>query len=125
MAVKRILAIENNDLVLSFLEAGLATEGYDVDTAHNGREALEKLDHAAYDVIISDVRMPELDGPGLCQELAARHSEALSRLIFLTTPDSMECNQKFLAESGAPALTKPIALDDLRSTIERIVSSHS
>jgi DNA-binding response OmpR family regulator len=125
MAAKRILAIENNDLVLSFLEAGLMTEGYDVDTAHNGREALEKLDRAAYDVIISDVRMPELDGPGLCRALAARHSDALSRFIFLTTPDSLESHRTFLAGTGMPALTKPIALEDLRTTIERMVSDRA
>ena len=74
MTSKRILAVENNDLVLSFLEAGLTSVGYDVDTAHNGREALEKLDHVAYDLIITDVRMPELDGPGLCRALIARRS---------------------------------------------------
>ena len=123
MAAKRILAIENNDLVLSFLEAGLLTAGYDVDTAHNGREALEKLDHVAYDVIISDVRMPELDAPGLCQALAARHSDALSRFIFLTTPDSRESNRAFLDGTGMPALTKPVALEDLQSTIARMVST--
>ena len=44
MAIKRILAVENNALVLSFLEAGLTTAGYDVDTATNGREALEMID---------------------------------------------------------------------------------
>jgi CheY-like chemotaxis protein len=122
MAAKRILAIENNDLVLSFLEAGLMTAGYDVDTAHNGQEALEKLDHVTYDVIISDVRMPELDGPGLCQALAARHSDALTRFIFLTTPDVMEAHRSFLAGTGMPALTKPIALEDLRLTIDRMVA---
>ena len=43
MAAKRILAVENNELVLSFLEDGLTTAGYDVDTATNGREDLEKI----------------------------------------------------------------------------------
>ena len=72
MAVKRVLAVENNELVLSFLEAGLATAGYDVDTATNGREALEKIERGAYDVIISDIRMPELDGLELCRTLGER-----------------------------------------------------
>ena len=123
MAAKRILAIENNDLVLSFLEAGLANAGYHVDTAHNGLEALEKIDRGGYDVIISDVRMPGMDGLGLCRALADRHSDALNRFIFLTTPDSMESNRAFLAGTGMPALTKPIALEDLRVTIARMVSS--
>ena len=122
---KRILAVENNHLVLSFLELGLVTAGYDVDTASNGLEALAKLDHVAYDLIISDVRMPDLDGPGLCRALAARGSDALAHLLFLTTPDSMEHHRGFLAESGVPALTKPVGLEDLRSTVEHMISGTS
>jgi DNA-binding response OmpR family regulator len=121
MAGKRILAIENNDLVLSFLEAGLMTAGYDVDTASNGREALDKLDRAAYDLIISDVRMPELDGPGLCRALEERRSDALTRFIFLTTPDSSDAHHAFLARTGMPALTKPFGLEELHSAVEHMI----
>ena len=125
MAGKRILAVENNDLVLSFLEAGLMTAGYDVDTASNGREALDKLQHTAYDLIISDLRMPELDGPGLCRALEERRSDTLTRFIFLTTPDSSDAHDAFLARTGVPALTKPVALDDLHSIVERMIGSSS
>ena len=123
MGGKRILAVENNDLVLSFLEAGLTTAGYDVDTASNGREALEKLDHAAYDLIISDISMPELDGPGLCRALEERRSDALAHFLFLSTPDSMEHHLAFLAETHAPILIKPIAFEDLRSAVERMIGA--
>jgi CheY-like chemotaxis protein len=125
IGAKRILAVENNDLVLSFLEAGLTTAGYDVDTASNGREALEKLDHAAYDLIISDMRMPELDGPGLCRALEERRSDALERFLLLSTPDSMEHHRTFLAETLVPILTKPVAFEDLRSAVERMIGSNS
>ncbi|HYB42870.1 MAG TPA: response regulator [Candidatus Methylomirabilis sp.] len=123
MTAKRILAVENNDLVLSFLEDGLLTAGYDVDTAHNGREALEMLDRAAYDVIISDVRMPELDGPGLREALATRSPEPATPFIFLTTPDSLDAHRSFLANTDVPALVKPVALEELRSTVERVITS--
>lgn len=123
MACKRILAVENDELVLSFLEAGLMTAGYEVDTASNGREALDMLDRTAYDLVISDARMPELDGPGLCRALEERQSDALTRFIFLTTPDSWEAYHAFLASTGAPALTKPICLDDLCSVVERMIGT--
>jgi DNA-binding response OmpR family regulator len=119
MAGKRILAVENDQFVLSFLEAGLMTAGYDVDTASNGREALDKLDRTAYDLVISDARMPELDGPGLCRALEARRTR--TRFIFVTTPDSWESHQAFLDASGMPALTKPFGLDDLRSIVEQTI----
>ena len=119
MAPKRILAVENNDLVLSFLETGLVTAGYEVDIAHNGREALEKLDRVAYDLVISDVRMPEMDGLALCRAVDERGSDVLERFLFLTTPESHDAHRAFLGERGVPALTKPVTLDDLRSAVEQ------
>jgi len=121
MGVKRILAVENNDLVLSFLEAGLMTAGYDVDTASNGREALEKIDHRSYDLIISDVHMPELDGLALCRTLADRHAHDLHRLLLLTGADSISDHQAYLAESGVRAVAKPVGLEDLRGIVERMI----
>jgi DNA-binding response OmpR family regulator len=121
MAAKRILAVENNELVLSFLEDGLTTAGYDVDTATNGREALEKIDRRDYDVIISDVRMPELDGLGLCRALGARPSGALRRLVLLTGPESIDDHRAYLDEAGGRALAKPVGLEHLRSVVERVI----
>ena len=121
MAVKRILAVENNELVLSFLEDGLTTAGYDVDTATNGREALEKLDRRAYDVIISDLCMPELDGVGLCRALGER-SAAMQRIVVLTDPELLVDHQAFLDEAGVRvALAKPVELEELRSVVERVI----
>ena len=120
MTGKRILAVENDELVRSFLEDGLVLAGYDVDTATNGLEALEKIDRGAYDLIICDLRMPELDGPGLCRALAER-GHTLAHLVFLTTPDSLDANETFLAESGVPVLIKPIELDDLESAVGRLI----
>ena len=121
MAVKRILVVENNALVLSFLEAGLTTAGYDVDTATNGREALDKIDRRDYDVIISDIRMPELDGLELCRELGQRQSDALRRLVLLTDFISISDHQAYLDETGVRALAKPVALEHLRSIVEDMV----
>ncbi len=124
MTGKRILAVENDELVRSFLEDGLVMAGYDVDTAGNGREALQKIDQRDYDLIICDMRMPELDGPGLCRALHARSIQTLAHLVFLTTPDSLDANEAFLAESGMPVLTKPIDLDDLLSVVGRMIDHH-
>jgi CheY-like chemotaxis protein len=120
MRAKRILAVENNDLVLSFLVDVLIADGYQVDTATNGREALEKIDRAPYDLIISDVRMPEVDGAELCRGLAARDAEAAARLVFLASPDSLHDNETFLAGSGVPVLTKPVELEELHLLVERM-----
>src|SRR5215831_12749176 len=97
MTGKRILAVENDELVRSFLEDGLVMAGYDVDTASNGREALRKIEQGHYALIVCDVRMPELDGPGLCGVLAERGNDMLARLVFLTTPGALDAHETFLA----------------------------
>ena len=51
-------------------------------TAVNGAVALDKLQERDYDLILSDLRMPELDGPGLYKELERRHPDLLHRIIF-------------------------------------------
>lgn len=123
MAGKRILAVENNELVLSFLETLLIAAGYNVDTAGNGREALDKAEQTAYDLIISDIRMPELDGLGLRRELERRGSDSPGRFLFLSSPDALVEHEASLAQTGLPALTKPVALDDLRFAVERMMTA--
>src|SRR5262245_39016406 len=121
MTGKRILAVENDELVRSFLQDGLVMAGHDVDTASNGREALLKIDQGDYDLIVCDVRMPELDGPGLCRALAERRDDALARLLVLTTPDALGAHEAFLAEIGVPVLIKPIDLNELQSVVGRMI----
>src|SRR5262245_7034831 len=123
MAVKRILAVENNELVLSFLEAALTSAGSDVDTATNGREALAQLDCADCYVVIGDIGMPELDGLALCRALGERRSEALRHVVLLTDWASISDHQAYLDEVGVRALAKPVALEDLRSVVELMLEA--
>ena len=123
MTGKRILAVENDELVRSFLEDGLVMAGYDVDTASNGREALRKIEQGDYALIVCDVRMPELDGPGLCGVLAERGNDMLARLVFLTTPGALDAHETFLAQMGVPVLIKPIELNELHSMVGRMIDT--
>jgi DNA-binding response OmpR family regulator len=123
MSVKRVLAVENNEYVLSFLETSLGSAGYHVDTAHNGREALAKIDRSAYDVIISDVCMPDLDGLELCRELERRRSQTRDRLLFLTNLDTVDEHRDFFDAIRVPTLTKPVALAELCGTVEQLIGA--
>ncbi|MBI1958577.1 MAG: hypothetical protein HYS36_05035, partial [Candidatus Rokubacteria bacterium] len=57
--------------------------------------------------ILSDIKMPELDGPGLYRELERRHPDLASRVIFLTGDRLAPGTAEFLGRTGAPVLTKP------------------
>jgi len=90
-------------------------------TARNGRDALAQLQGQCYDVILSDLRMPALDGRAF-YALLRQHSPALgARVIFLTGVSDEAETQAFLAQCGQPWLRKPYPIAALRSAIQQIV----
>ena len=71
----RLLIVDDDPEIALTLAEMLEPDGHAIDIAENGAEALERLEDQSYDLIISDLRMPELDGPGLYRELGARFPE--------------------------------------------------
>jgi len=69
MATKNILVIDDEELVTLSLKRLLKKEGYDVTVAVNGREAMQKIKEADFDLVISDVRIPEMDGIEIIKQI--------------------------------------------------------
>ncbi len=114
-----ILVVDDEPLVAALMADVLAMEGHEVDMAKNGREALEKIAVRSYDLIVSDLRMPELDGVGLYRELERGRPKLLERLLFVSgTTEPLEY-ASFLKATHAPVLCKPFRLDDLRRFVQR------
>ena len=116
-----ILIVEDEAILATGLARLLRRDGHTVDLAANGRLALAKLDERAYDLILCDVRMPELDGPTLYRLLVRQQPDLCSRVIFLTGDTLEPATQAFLEQSGAPCLTKPFTMVEARRTIWRIL----
>jgi DNA-binding NtrC family response regulator len=112
-----ILVVDDDRRLADMLAKILAAEGHRVDIADNGRAALTQLARRAYDVVITDVRMPELDGPGLYREMERRWPALLPRVIFITGDSTNPDTQRFLSRTGAPALHKPFDLDDIHRIV--------
>ena len=116
-----ILIVDDEPEVALLLAEILEEDDHRVDTADNGTAALDKLRDGRYDVIISDLKMPQLDGPGLYREIARRHPEMIRRMIFVTGdtlgPDSAD----FLRKSAAPTFGKPFEPDDVRRVIDQVL----
>ena len=77
-----ILLVDDEPVIANALARLLRRDGYTVDIAANGRLALMKLQERSYDLILSDLRMPELDGPGLYRALETRYPQLCQRFIF-------------------------------------------
>jgi DNA-binding NtrC family response regulator len=112
-----ILAIDDDAAILSLLAETLRDEGYNVQTASNGRAALDVIDRVKVDVIISDLAMPVMDGRAFANALRERGQG--TPVILMTAGRIVETQ---LQEIGAAAhLQKPFDVDALLKTIEGLL----
>jgi PAS domain S-box-containing protein len=118
-----ILVVDDEADVLDVLADILRGDGHDVDTADSGDAALERLRDRDFAVVVSDLRMPGLDGPGLYEKLRQELPAVIPKLMFLTG-DTMSAGAKnFLDESGRPYLEKPINPRELRSLVRQVAGN--
>ena len=120
----RILVVDDEPRIAQLVAEALKAEGYDVDTAANGLLALAKIEERDYDLILSDFRMPELDGIGLYREIKQRRPTLLSRLLFISGAADQPEYRRFLAETAVPVLLKPFALVELRKIAHQMLVEH-
>ena len=120
---KTILVVDDEPEIVNVLAELLTQERHDVDTALNGVLALEKLREKQYDLILSDLSMPLLDGPGFYRELEQHHPQLLDRVIFMTGALMKPETQEFLRRTGVLCLCKPLELTEVwravRGVLER------
>ena len=116
---KQILVVEDEPLIASLLIDMLAADGHSVDAVGTGVAALERLAEREYDLIVSDLRMPEMDGPSLYRALEKRHPHLVPRIIFVTGSALDPVNEVFLGETHAPWLAKPFSIADLHKFTQK------
>jgi DNA-binding NarL/FixJ family response regulator len=135
--LKRLLVVDDEPNLLRAVEAVLRGESFEITTARSGREALVAVAQSLPDLIVSDVRMPGMDGFQLARKLRASTHSALVPIVFLTAKDETEDRIEGFQSGVDVYLTKPFEPDELvaviksvlqrvertRSTIARLVGS--
>jgi CheY-like chemotaxis protein len=116
-----ILVIDDEPSIVRGLTRLLRHDGYRVETAVNGRDALAQLQRQGYDVILTDLRMPELDGRAFYARLQQCYPALSQRVIFLTGASDEADSQAFLTQCGQPWLRKPYPITALRRAIQRML----
>src|SRR5207247_231485 len=107
---KKVLVVDDDSAVATLLAEILTIDGHQVQTALNAATALEHLDERSYDLVISDMRMPVLDGPGFYREVELRHSGRRPPFVFVTCDILAADSLKFLEQPKVPCMTKPFAI---------------
>ena len=120
-----ILVIDDEPSIVRALVRLLRRDGAVVATAGNGREALAQLHAHPYDLILCDLRMPELDGRAFYARLQQRAPALCQRVIFLTGVSDEAPNQAFLAQCGQPWLRKPYPIAALRSAMQQLLGARA
>jgi PAS domain S-box-containing protein len=116
----RVLVVDDEPMIVDLLLSVLDEAGYHVDTAANGEEAARKIEQRPYDVLITDVRMPRMNGMELYRRLQASRPEMQGRVLFITGDLIDERTTAFLTEIGARTLPKPIDLAELTAAVAEI-----
>ena len=126
-SLKRILVVDDDDEIREMLATALGEDGHEVDGARDGGEALALLEQRPYDLVLSDLHMPRVDGPSLYETLRTRHhfpvrfATKLPRVIFMTGNPAEHA--EFLRGTTDPILEKPFALRVVRKMVRVLLTA--
>ena len=119
----RVLVVEDEAPMASALEAGLSENGYTVDVASDGDEALAYARTTPYDTIVLDVQLPGIDGFAVCRALRAAGSP--TPILLLTARDTTADKVGGLDSGADDYLTKPFAFDELLARLRALLRRRS
>ena len=120
-AKKRILVIDDDKSILRTFTRILQKNGYEIDVAETGREALEKTETNCYALALIDIRLPDMDGTDLLAKMQKTTRDAVK--IMITGFPSLENGVKALDEGADAYLVKPVKPEELLALIEEKLKS--
>lgn len=125
MAKKQLLLVDADPRSVRVLEVSLKKAGYIVTTATDGQDALAKIDYSAPDLILTDTRLPRLDGYELVRQMKERPEHAGIPVVFLTSQRSIEDKIRGLELGVEDYLTKPIFVRELIARVNLLLAKRT
>lgn len=122
-AGERVLVVEDEAAVRSLISTVLGTSGYAVRAAESGDEAVRALEESTYDLVISDLRMPGLDGEGLHEQVQERWPHLQRRLLFISGDIEADRFAARLREHDVRYLEKPFSAARLLATVREVLDA--
>ena len=122
---RRILVAEDEPVVCQFLARVLEEDGAVVTLAHDGQEAWERLAKADFDLIVADLRMPNVDGQQLYEMVAAERPDLARRFVFSTGDLVRQETIRFLEGLPNRILAKPLDIETVRRVLQQVLAASS
>jgi len=117
----KVLVVDDSNSIRDMVSFTLKSAGYETVEAKDGVEGLNTAKTGAFDLVISDVNMPNMDGISLCQELRKLPNFKFTPILMLTTESSTDMKMKGKAAGATGWLVKPFNPEKLLATIKRVV----
>jgi len=117
-AIKRILIVDDEENTRIGLSKLLAQDGFEVESAANGNEALDCLGQRKVSLVISDINMPDMNGLAFLRELSRKYPS--TNVIMITAYGGVESYLEAMNLGAYEYLHKPVRLDELRSVMNKI-----
>jgi two-component system NtrC family sensor kinase len=124
-AAFRLLLVDDEPGVLDVLTIVLRDTGYQVDTAQNGNEALEQIAQHRYDLIVSDLCMPGVDGEAMYKRIRESNPDLASRIIFVTGDTVSTKSRTFLEWTGNRWFSKPFNIGALEEVVRNFLHAET
>ncbi len=118
----KLLVVDDEKSITDLISTAIGLDGYDVEVANSGIEAINKLKVASYDLVILDVMLPDFSGNYVIQRM--RDNGDLTPVVFLTARDSTEDKITGLSLGADDYITKPFSLEELSLRIKAILKRH-
>jgi two-component system OmpR family response regulator len=115
----RVLLVEDDQRIVDFVQRGLKAEGYAVEVARSGQEAIPLGTEGQFQVIILDLGLPDLNGREVCERL--RHNGVDTPILMLTARDTVHDKVTGLRSGADDYMTKPFAFEELLARIEALM----
>ena len=117
MLSRRVLVIDDEENLRHFLKMILEEEGYQVETAQDGLEALERMQQGAWDIILCDIRMPKMDGMTFLQEMRAKGMEGT--VIMMSAYGTVDTAVEAMKIGAYDYVSKPFNADEIILTLKK------
>lgn len=119
MSAERILVVDDEPNIVEVIKMALDFEGFDVESAGTGTEALDKVKSFRPHLMVLDVMLPDMEGFDVASRLGAQRSD--TPIIFLTARDETADKVRGLSEGGDDYVTKPFSLEELIARVRTIL----
>ncbi len=121
----RILVVDDEDSVAQLIADVLHQQGYRVEVCTSSRQALAEALAKKFDLLVCDIKMPELDGEAFHRLLVERNHPLATRILFTTGDTLARRTADFLERVGLPYLAKPFLVDELTAVVQNLLVEHS